>query len=148
MNSRIKWWIIKGFRFYFKGVLMDKWVMTSDGIGFPWILENRLPVHIFAWKFTNPCSLMCLIRWDQNFGGSPWSAGQTADQKSKIKNAISSNTGEPIGIKLCEHIQFDTGYCMGYFHTSGRNLETGSRPFTMKSTIFWHHFFPRANKNP
>ena len=26
-------------------------------------------------------------------------------------------------------IEFDPGYCMGYFSTSGQNLETGNRPF-------------------
>ena len=41
---------------------MVPWYMISDGKGFPWILENRLPVHIFARKFTYQCSLMCLRR--------------------------------------------------------------------------------------
>ena len=29
-------------------------------------------------------------------------------------------------MKLWEHIQFDPGYCMGYFSTSGQNLKTGN----------------------
>ena len=102
----------------------------------------------FAWNFTYPCSLVCLIRWDTNFDASPWSAGQTADQKSNIKNVISFYTDWSIGMKLSEYIQFDPGYCMEYLSTSGRNLETGSWLFAMKLTMFWHKFFPRVNKNP
>ena len=71
---------------------------------------------------------------------------ETADRKSNIKNFISSNTGEPIGMKLWEYIQFDTGYRIGYFPTSGRNLETGSWLFAVKPTMFWHHFPPESLK--
>ena len=43
-----------------------------------------------------------------------------------VCKSISSQTGEPICMKLWGCIQFDPGYCMGYFSTSGRNLKTGS----------------------
>ena len=68
------------------------------------------------------------------------------DQKSIIKNVSFSYTGEPIGMKLWEYIQFDPGYCMGYFSTSGRNLETGSWLFAMKPTMFWYYFFLESIK--
>ena len=89
---------------------------------------------------------MCLKRWYKHFDASPWSAGRTADQKSNIKYVISSYTCEPIGMKLREYIQFDQGYCMGYFSTSGRNLETGSWLFAMKTTMFWNYFFLESMK--
>ena len=82
----------------------------------------------------------------QTFWRLPWSAGRTADQKSNIKYVISSYTCEPIGMKLREYIQFDPGYCMVYFSTSGRNLETGSWLFAMKTTMFWHYFFLESMK--
>jgi len=71
---------------------------------------------------------------------------QTADRKSNIKNVISSNTGEPIGMKLWGYIQFDTGYRIGYLPTSGRNLETGSWLFAVKPTMFWYHFSQESIK--
>ena len=37
--------------------------------------------------------------------------------------------GGPICIKLLEYIQFNPGFCMEYFSTSGQKLETGNKLF-------------------
>ena len=62
---------------------------------------KQTPGSYFCPKFHVPLKFdLYLIRWDKTFDGFLRLAGKTADRKSNIKSCTTSNTDEPIWMKL------------------------------------------------